>query len=88
MKKVAIIGYASRLPQCRDKGSFWQHLLTGDDLITQVAEDRWAQEYLQHPQRSHPGTSVTFAAGSLGEVSGFDAGFFRISPREAAAIDP
>ncbi|MBU2759588.1 SDR family NAD(P)-dependent oxidoreductase [Acidithiobacillus sulfurivorans] len=88
MKKVAIIGYASRLPQCRDKGSFWQHLLMGDDLITQVAEDRWAQEYLQHPQRSHPGTSVTFAAGSLGEVSGFDAGFFRISPREAAAIDP
>ncbi|MGC9207987.1 beta-ketoacyl synthase N-terminal-like domain-containing protein [Acidithiobacillus sp.] len=66
MKKVAIIGYASRLPQCRDKGSFWQHLLTGDDLITQVAEDRWAQAYLRHPQRSHPGTSVTFAAGSLG----------------------
>ncbi|MBU2812182.1 acyltransferase domain-containing protein [Acidithiobacillus thiooxidans] len=88
MKKVAIIGYASRLPQCRDKGSFWQHLLTGDDLITQVAEDRWAQACLQHPQRSHPGTSVTFAAGSLGDVSGFDAGFFRISPREAAAIDP
>ncbi len=88
MKKVAIIGYASRLPQCRDKDSFWQHLLTGDDLITQVAEDRWAQAYLQHPQRSHPGTSVTFAAGSLGEVSGFDAGFFRISPREAAAMDP
>src|SRR5690606_16972657 len=36
----------------------------------------------------HPGTTYTKAAGSLGEVSGFDADFFGISPREAALMDP
>jgi acyl transferase domain-containing protein/NADPH:quinone reductase-like Zn-dependent oxidoreductase/acyl carrier protein len=85
--KIAIIGYATRLPQTTD-ASFWKDLLAGRDLLTRVAEDRWPQYAFEHPSRSHPGTSVTFAAGSLGDVAGFDAGFFRISPREAAAMDP
>ncbi|WP_414041641.1 type I polyketide synthase [Acidithiobacillus sp. M4-SHS-6] len=87
MKKIAIIGQASRLPQCPGD-SFWSQLLAGRDLITHVAGERWAQDVLQHPERHHPGTSVTFAAGSLGDVAGFDAGFFHLSPREAAAMDP
>jgi phthiocerol/phenolphthiocerol synthesis type-I polyketide synthase C len=86
-KKIAIIGAASRLPQSTDT-TLWENLLAGRDMISQVAEDRWAQDNMRHPQRAHPGTSVTFAAGSLGDVAGFDAGFFHISPREAAAMDP
>ncbi|QQD73257.1 type I polyketide synthase [Acidithiobacillus ferrivorans] len=86
-KKIAIIGYASRLPQTSD-ATFWEDLLAGRNLVTRVAEERWAQYGLEHPSRAHPGSSVTFAAGSLGDVGGFDAGFFRISPREAAAMDP
>ena len=86
-KKIAIVGYASRLPQTSD-AAFWEDLLAGRNLVTRVAEDRWAQYGLEHPSRAHPGSSVTFAAGSLGDVAGFDAGFFHISPREAAAMDP
>ena len=86
-EKIAIIGYASRLPQTSD-ATFWEDLLAGRNLLTRVAEDRWAQYGFEHPSRAHPGSSVTFAAGSLGDVGGFDAGFFRISPREAAAMDP
>ncbi len=86
-RKIAIIGHASRLPQTSD-ATFWEDLLAGRNLVTRVAEDRWAQHSFEHPSRSHPGSSVTFAAGSLGDVAGFDAGFFRISPREAAAMDP
>lgn len=87
MKKIAILGYSTRLPATND-ARFWQDLLAGRDLITEVAADRWALAALQHPRRNHPGTAVTFAAGSLGDVAGFDAAFFHISPREAAAIDP
>jgi phthiocerol/phenolphthiocerol synthesis type-I polyketide synthase C len=85
--KIAIIGYATRLPQTSDK-RFWPDLLAGKDFITRVEESRWAQYVFSHPLRSHPGTAVTFAAGSLGDISGFDAGFFRVSPREAAVMDP
>lgn len=84
---IAIVGQAARLPQRADT-RFWQALVAGESLLTRVAPDRWGQSAFAHALRGHPGTSVTFAAGSLGDIAGFDAGFFRISPREAAAMDP
>lgn len=85
--KVALIGYSYRFPHT-DKSRFWNDLLAGSDLVTQVDPGRWAHEAYCHPDKAHPGTSYTFAAGSLGDVSLFDAGFFNISPREAAHMDP
>ncbi len=87
LPSIAIIGYATRLPKTSDP-HFWEDLRQGKNLLSQVEPNRWAQSAFWHPRRSHPGTSVTFAAGSLGDVAGFDAGFFRISPREAVAMDP
>ncbi|RUR32199.1 SDR family NAD(P)-dependent oxidoreductase [Vreelandella andesensis] len=86
-KRVAIIGAAHRFPGTTPE-TFWQDLQAEKDLVTQVAPDRWSQEAFWHPDKRHPGTSVTFAAGSLGDISGFDAAFFGISPREAANMDP
>lgn len=86
-KRVAIIGAAHRFPGTTPE-TFWQDLQAEKDLVTEVAADRWSHEAFQHPDKRHPGTSVTFAAGSLGDISGFDAEFFGISPREAANMDP
>ncbi|MGE6608508.1 type I polyketide synthase [Halomonas sp. NPDC076908] len=86
-KRVAIIGAAHRFPGTTPE-TFWQDLQAEKDLVTEVAADRWSHEAYQHPDKRHPGTSVTFAAGSLGDISGFDADFFGISPREAANMDP
>ncbi|WP_240612356.1 type I polyketide synthase [Salinicola lusitanus] len=87
-KRVAIIGAAHRFPSAPTSQRFWQALKTGEDLVTTVADDRWGLEAYRHPDKQHPGTSYTFAAGSLGDISGFDAAFFGISPREAAQMDP
>ncbi|MDQ7727306.1 type I polyketide synthase [Halomonas sp. SpR8] len=86
-KRVAIIGAAHRFPGTTPE-TFWQDLQAEKDLVTEVAADRWSLDAYQHPDKRHPGTSVTFAAGSLGDISGFDAEFFGISPREAANMDP
>ncbi|NWN83926.1 MAG: polyketide synthase, partial [Halomonas sp.] len=86
-RRVAIIGTAHRFPGTTPE-TFWQDLQAEKDLVTRVAEDRWSQEAYQHPDRRHPGTSVNFAAGSLGDIGGFDADFFGISPREANSMDP
>lgn len=86
-KRVAIIGFSYRLPGTAPR-QFWPNLLAGRDLVTQVPQNRWGQEPYFHPQKTHPGTSYTFAAGSIGDISGFDAEFFGISPREAAQMDP
>lgn len=87
-KRVAIIGAAHRFPSAPTSQRFWQALKAGEDLVTTVADDRWGLEAYRHPDKQHPGTSYTFAAGSLGDISGFDAAFFGISPREAAQMDP
>jgi acyl transferase domain-containing protein len=84
---VAIIGFAFRLPGA-DGAELWDLLRTGANLITEVPDDRWSKPYFLHPDKSEPGRSYTFAAGTLGDVSGFDAGFFGISPREALLMDP
>lgn len=86
-RRVAVLSYAFRLPGTSGE-RFWEDLLSGRTLITEVQADRWAQETFSHPKKNHPGTSYTFAAGSIGDVSGFDAHFFGISPREAALMDP
>jgi phthiocerol/phenolphthiocerol synthesis type-I polyketide synthase C len=84
---VAVIGFSFRMPGGTDE-ALWQALLAGRDLVTSVESDRWSQDTLLHPNKAEPGTSYTFAAGSIGDVAGFDAGFFGISPREAEQMDP
>lgn len=86
-RRVAIIAYSLRFPGT-DIHHFWNDLLAKKDLVTEVDSNRWAKDSFLHPDQRHPGTSYTFAAGSLGDISGFDAAFFGISPREATLIDP
>jgi len=85
--KVAITGFSYRFPGA-EKERYWQDLLAGRNLVTEVDPIRWDRDSFLHANKNHPGTSYTFAAGSIGDVSGFDAGFFGISPREAALMDP
>src|SRR5882757_6271177 len=84
---VAVVGLSFRMPGARGE-ALWQALLSGRDLVTSVESDRWSQDTLLHPNKAEPGTSYTFAAGSIGDIAGFDAGFFGISPREAEQMDP
>lgn len=85
--RVAVIGIAFRLPGAT-RDSLWPSLLEGRNLVTTVDPARWAKESFFHPRKSEPGASYSFAAGSIGDISGFDASFFGISPREAAQMDP
>jgi phthiocerol/phenolphthiocerol synthesis type-I polyketide synthase C len=87
MRKIAILATSFRMPGTTP-ARFWEDLLAGRDLVTVVDPARWSSDAFQHPNKHHPGSTYTFAAGSIGDVSGFDAGFFAISPREAAQMDP
>ncbi|MBM5574133.1 polyketide synthase [Deefgea sp. CFH1-16] len=86
-KRVAILGYSHRLPNSTGN-SYWDNLLNEEHLITEVEAGRWSKEAFLHANKNHAGTSYTFKAGSIGDISGFDAGFFGIAPREAAQMDP
>lgn len=86
-RQVAIVGNSFRFPGST-ASSFWQNLMEGRDLVTQVDASRWEHAEFLHPDKASPATTYTFASGSLGDITAFDAGFFSISPREAMMMDP
>lgn len=86
---IAVIGMACRLPGGIDSPELlWEALLRGDDLITEIPADRWDVDEHFDPQPGVPGRSVSRWGGFVDDVAGFDAEFFGIGDREAAAIDP
>ena len=85
---IAIIGMAGRFPGAPNLELFWQALADGRNLVREVPADRWAAAEFYDPDPSAVGKTVSKWAGFLDDIDRFDASFFNISPREAAAIDP
>ncbi|WP_434391509.1 beta-ketoacyl synthase N-terminal-like domain-containing protein [Melittangium boletus] len=78
---IAIVGLGCRLPQGNSPQDFWRTLESRVDAVAEIPESRWRLDESLRRAR--------WAALLRDEdVMGFDAGFFGVSPREAAAIDP
>jgi acyl transferase domain-containing protein len=72
-QQIAIVGIASRLPGASGPDEFWDLLRGGVDATRDRDRDR-----LCGPDHG----------GFVDGADDFDAGFFRLGPREAAAADP
>ncbi|MET9018059.1 beta-ketoacyl synthase N-terminal-like domain-containing protein [Streptomyces olivaceoviridis] len=75
---VAVIGASCRLPGAPDPDALWRLLFEGRHALDRPGPKR--SRYLP--------ASATGVGGWLDDVAGFDAPFFAMSPREAAAADP
>ncbi|WP_308190048.1 type I polyketide synthase [Streptomyces aculeolatus] len=73
-RRIAVVGMACRVPGAADPGAFWRLLRDGVDAVGPAPAGRGL------PEGAH--------GGFLDEVDRFDAAFFGMSPREAAAVDP
>ncbi len=77
---IAIVGMACRFPGgANDTEAFWSLLKQGFDGVRSWPEDR--------PANGTPNKKPGPAA-YIDDVAAFDAGFFKISPREAVSMDP
>ncbi|WP_051926434.1 type I polyketide synthase [Streptomyces durhamensis] len=85
---IAVIGLACRLPGAADPAAFWRLLSEGADAITDVPPDRWDGAAVADADPSAPGRTDIRRGGFLDRIGHFDAGFFGLSPKEAAAMDP
>ncbi|SHN29555.1 type I polyketide synthase [Cryptosporangium aurantiacum] len=86
---IAIVGLGCRFPgDVRTPAEFWELLAEGRNGVRKVPEDRWEQfsDGSAGDQAVIDGT--TRWGGYLGDVTGFDAEFFGITPREAELMDP
>ncbi|KMO83138.1 polyketide synthase [Mycolicibacterium chubuense] len=86
---IAVVGIGCRLPGgITGPDSFWKLLESGTDAVTEVPADRWDAEAFYDPDLSAPGRMPTKWGAYLDDVTGFDADFFGITPREATSMDP
>lgn len=85
---IGIIGMSCRFPGANDPESFWKVLRSGANLATEIPEERWAFNKYYDPDPTVPGKMPLRFGYFLPDIDQFDAEFFRISPREAGAIDP
>ncbi|MGE2835900.1 type I polyketide synthase [Mycobacterium sp. SMC-4] len=86
---IAVVGMGCRFPGgVTGPDSYWEFLENGTDAIREVPADRWDAEAYYDPDPMAPGRMPTKWGAYLEDITGFDAEFFGITPREAAAMDP
>ncbi|MCL2151906.1 MAG: SDR family NAD(P)-dependent oxidoreductase [Oscillospiraceae bacterium] len=88
--RVAIIGMSCRFPGgANSVKEFWDVLVNGKDGIIEVPENRWDMGKYFDEDENAPGKMYCQKGGFLTKaIDEFDAQFFNISPKEAAALDP
>jgi mycoketide-CoA synthase len=86
---IAIIGLGCRFPGgASTPEKFWRLLESGTDAVREIPPERWDIGSYYDPDPGVPAKMSTRWAGLLDQVDQFDADFFGIAPREAAAMDP
>jgi amino acid adenylation domain-containing protein len=77
--RAAVVGMSCRLPLAADLDELWRNLLAGRDCLRTMPAARAGLQ---------GGEGAGVRGGFLDGIDAFDAGFFGITPREAAVMDP
>ncbi|QGZ36670.1 SDR family NAD(P)-dependent oxidoreductase [Stappia indica] len=88
---IAVIGLAGRYPGANTLDAFWENLRDGRDMVGEIPAERWDLEGFFEPDADEAAASSRSYSrwgAFLQDFAGFDPLFFRISPRDAAAMDP
>ena len=91
VEPIAVIGISGRYPGADDLSAFWDALHSGRNMIGEIPADRWPLDGFFHADADEAveqGMSYAKWGGFLDGFAEFDPLFFKISPRDAAAMDP
>ena len=86
---VAIIGMACRYPGGGDTiDGYWDLLREGRSAVTEVPSSRFDIDDYYNADPAVPGSVYTRYGAFLPDITGFDAEFYGLPPREALRMDP
>jgi acyl transferase domain-containing protein/acyl carrier protein/enoyl-CoA hydratase/carnithine racemase len=88
---IAIIGMSGSYPDAPDLHRFWDNLVAGHDAVRDISGERWPRDDFFEPDPDEAiaaGKSYSRWGAFLENFADFDPLFFKISPRDAAAMDP
>ncbi|TVP74821.1 MAG: polyketide synthase, partial [Gemmatimonadales bacterium] len=83
---IAVVGMACRVPGASDPTRFWENLLDGVESIEDLDREELRKGGEDPSLLEHPDYVARGAA--LSGMAMWDHGFFGMSPKEAAAMDP
>ncbi|MFJ4913471.1 type I polyketide synthase [Streptomyces sp. NPDC088726] len=86
---VAIIGMSCRFaPDLDSPAKLWATLVEGRSAVSEMPDKRWEPYAAQSPEATAILRKTTRKGMFLDDIEGFDADFFKITPREAEYLDP
>jgi polyketide synthase PksN len=86
---VAVIGLAGQFPGAADLAEFWSNLQQARDCLSPIPAERWTMPAATALAGTRDGRRSYFSKGGfLSDVDQFDPALFRMSPTEAAKLDP
>lgn len=86
LEPIAVIGMACRFPGARDLDEFWLNLVAGRECVTFPGVDESRAAGVGPEELANPDYVRAYAA--MPDSDRFDAGLFRMTPREAELCDP
>ena len=83
---IAVVGMAGRFPGASTPDQLWQNVRNGVESIRRLSDAELRAEGVDEATLADP--SYVKACAVFDDLEMFDAGFFGLSPREAAIMDP
>ena len=83
---IAVIGMAVRVPGAADIEQFWENLVHGRESVVELDEQTLRQNGVRAERLADE--NYVRAAAPVAHIEYFDADFFGLTPRDAAATDP
>ncbi|WP_274564003.1 type I polyketide synthase [Streptomyces spiramyceticus] len=84
--RTAVVGMALRFPGADSPRQYWEDIRSGTSHVRRFTDAEFAAAGI--PEEAYRAPDFVGASAPLRDIDGFDAGFFRMSGREAAVTDP
>ncbi|MFI5493025.1 beta-ketoacyl synthase N-terminal-like domain-containing protein [Actinoplanes sp. NPDC051859] len=88
MSQIAIVGMAAIFPGAATLDQYWQNLVNGKDMITDVPEDRFDALFYDPDNAHRPDRLYTRRGGFLDDQAVFEPLKFGIMPNSVGDIEP